>query len=80
VTLLERFVGALLARGRAIDGIAQTLWVSRHTVRDHVKSIFTKLDVSSRPELTAKLFAEQFLPCSRLEPHSLAISQASPPA
>jgi DNA-binding NarL/FixJ family response regulator len=33
-----------------------------HTVRDHVKSIFTKLDVSSRPELTAKLFAEQFLP------------------
>jgi DNA-binding NarL/FixJ family response regulator len=38
------------------------LWLSRHTVRDHVKAIFSKVGVTSRPELTAKLFAEQFLP------------------
>ena len=35
---------------------------ARHTVRDHVKAIFSKVGVTSRPELTAKLFAEQFLP------------------
>ena len=62
LTEREQQVTQLLVRGLAIDEIAQTLWISRHTVRDHVKSIFIKLDVSSRPELTAKLFAEQFLP------------------
>jgi hypothetical protein len=31
-------------------------------VRDDVKAIFTKVGVTSRPELTAKLFAERFLP------------------
>jgi DNA-binding NarL/FixJ family response regulator len=58
----EQQVTQLLVRGLAIDEIAQTLWLSRHTVRDHIKSIFSKVGVTSRPELTAKLFAEQFLP------------------
>ena len=62
LTEREQHITQLLARGLAIDEIAHTLWISRHTVRDHVKSIFSKLRVSSRPELTAKLFAEQFLP------------------
>lgn len=62
LTEREQQVTQLLVRGLAIDEIAQTLWISRHTVRDHVKSIFQKLHVSTRPELTAKLFAEQFLP------------------
>jgi hypothetical protein len=48
-------------RGRAVR-IPVTLWLSRHTVRDHVKAVFSKLGVKSRPELTAKLFAEHFLP------------------
>jgi DNA-binding CsgD family transcriptional regulator len=55
----ERQVTELLVRGLATDEIAQSLWLSRHTVRDHVKTIFAKLDVASRPELTAKLLAEQ---------------------
>jgi hypothetical protein len=45
-----------------VDAECETLWLSRHTVRDHVKAIFAKVGVTSRPELTAKLFAEQFLP------------------
>jgi DNA-binding CsgD family transcriptional regulator len=49
-------------RGLAIDEIAAALWLSRHTVRDHVKAIFGKVGVASRPELTATLFAEHFLP------------------
>ncbi len=62
LTAREQQVTQLLARGLAIDEIAQSLWLSRHTVRDHVKAIFAKVGVSSRPELTAKLFAEHFLP------------------
>jgi DNA-binding CsgD family transcriptional regulator/GAF domain-containing protein len=62
LTERERHVTALLTRGLSIEEIAQTLWVSRHTVRDHVKAIFAKLGVKSRPELTAMLFAEHFLP------------------
>lgn len=66
----EQQVTQLLVRGLATDEIAQALWLSRHTVRDHTKAIFAKLRVSSRPELTAKLFAEQFLP--QIEEHTAA--------
>jgi len=31
------------------------LFISRHTLSDHMKAIFDKLGVSSRPELTALL-------------------------
>ena len=62
LTPREQQVTQLLVRGLTIDEIAQALWLSRHTVRDHTKAIFAKAGVSSRPELTAKLFAEQFLP------------------
>ncbi len=62
LTEREQQVTQLLVKGLAIDEIAQTLWLSRHTVRDYAKTIFAKLGVSSRPELTAKLFAEHFLP------------------
>jgi DNA-binding CsgD family transcriptional regulator len=56
----ERQVTQLLVRGMPIDAISQTLWISRHTVRDHVKAVFAKLGVRSRPELTAMLFHEHF--------------------
>ncbi|WP_206443069.1 helix-turn-helix transcriptional regulator [Candidatus Protofrankia californiensis] len=47
----------LLARaGSATWGMG--CLISRHTVRDHVKSIFAKVAVTSRPELTAALGAE----------------------
>lgn len=49
----EREVAELLIRGLATDEVAERLTISRHTVRDHVKAIFQKAGVSSRPELTA---------------------------
>ena len=58
----ERQVTELLLRGLAIDDIAATLWISRHTVRDYTKAIFAKFAVGSRPELTAKLFHDNYTP------------------
>jgi len=53
----ERQVAALVARGAGTREIAQQLYVSPHTVRDHLKAIFAKLSVSSRGELVATLYA-----------------------
>ncbi|MFE2043380.1 LuxR C-terminal-related transcriptional regulator [Streptomyces sp. NPDC059477] len=41
--------------GRRDDEIAATLVISRHTVKDHVKSIYTKLAVHTRAELLDRL-------------------------
>jgi DNA-binding CsgD family transcriptional regulator len=38
------------------------LFVSPHTVRSHIKTVFGKVGVSSRGELVAKLFAEHYEP------------------
>ena len=51
-----------LARGLGTAEIAKDLHLSAHTVRDHVKSVFGKLGVSSRGELVAKLFAHHYEP------------------
>lgn len=61
----EREVTQLLLHGRAIADIAQELWISPETLRGHVKSVFAKLGVSSRPELAALLSHE---PRSRERP------------
>jgi DNA-binding CsgD family transcriptional regulator len=57
-----REVTELLLRGLPIAAIAADLAISRHTVRDLTKAIFGKLGVTSRPELTAKLYHEHALP------------------
>jgi DNA-binding NarL/FixJ family response regulator len=51
-----------LARGQATKEIADQLYISAHTVRDHIKAIFTKVGVNSRGELVGKLFSEHLLP------------------
>jgi DNA-binding CsgD family transcriptional regulator len=55
LTEREREVTELLVRGLAVKEIAGALAISLHTTRDHVKAIFEKFRVTSRPELTAKL-------------------------
>jgi DNA-binding CsgD family transcriptional regulator len=56
----ERDVVRGLARGMSTAEIAAELFLSAHTVRDYVKSVFEKVGVSSRGELVAKLFAEHY--------------------
>ncbi len=62
LTAREREVVRLLTSGYSRSEIARLLALSGHTVDDHIKRIFAKLDVSSRAELTAKLFFDQHVP------------------
>lgn len=62
LTPRERGVVRLLAAGYTRVEIARTLSLSSHTVDDHIKRVFAKLDVRSRGELTAKLFFDQHVP------------------
>ncbi|MEO3825976.1 helix-turn-helix transcriptional regulator [Actinomadura sp. B10D3] len=55
-------ISQLVARGLTTSGIAAELVISPHTVRDHVKAVFAKAGVSSRGELVARLFAENYWP------------------
>jgi DNA-binding CsgD family transcriptional regulator len=54
----EQQITRLIARGASSADIANELFLSVHTVRDHVKNIFQKVEVTSRGELVAKLYAE----------------------
>jgi DNA-binding CsgD family transcriptional regulator len=61
----EQEVVALLARGSDTATIARTLWISPHTVRDHVKAVFAKVGVSNRQELLSRLFHDELQPAMR---------------
>jgi DNA-binding CsgD family transcriptional regulator len=60
----ELEITQLVARGLATGEIAERLFISPHTVRDHIKVVFDKTRVSSRGELVAKLFTEHYEPSS----------------
>lgn len=62
LTTREREVTELIARGLSTTEIASRLFLSPHTVRDHVKAIFEKVAVASRGELVAKLYTEHYEP------------------
>ncbi|MGW0182432.1 LuxR C-terminal-related transcriptional regulator [Nocardia sp. NPDC003345] len=62
LTRRELEVTELIARGQSTGEIAAALFLSAHTVRDHVKAIFDKVGVTSRGELVAKLFTDHYEP------------------
>ena len=62
VTPREREVATLLAKGCSNAEVAAALVVSPYTVQDHIKSLFEKTGVSSRRELVARVFLDDYLP------------------
>ena len=58
----EREVLQLIAQGRSNREIAEALYVTEHTVKYHVTSLFTKLDVTSRAGAVARAAALGLLP------------------
>ncbi|MEU3167751.1 LuxR C-terminal-related transcriptional regulator [Streptosporangium sp. NPDC006930] len=56
----EQQVIHLIAAGLTTSEIAVRLCLSTHTVRGYLKQIFEKVKVSTRGELTAKIFADHY--------------------
>jgi DNA-binding CsgD family transcriptional regulator len=53
----EREVVAALVAGLDTRAITERLFISRHTVQDHLKSVFQKIGIHSRRELLARFSA-----------------------
>ena len=62
LTPREQEITQAVARGLSNQEIAAELFLSSHTVRDHLKAVFAKVGVGSRGELVAKLFADHYGP------------------
>ena len=57
LTEREAAVALAVLRGRTTLEIATELVISPHTVHDHLRNIFTKLDVGSRQQLAVRLLS-----------------------
>ncbi|MXQ51262.1 hypothetical protein GQ671_08270 [Salinicoccus hispanicus] len=53
----EREVLTLLSKGKNNQEIAETLYISTHTVKNHVTKIFHKLNVSDRVGAISKVYS-----------------------
>ena len=67
----------LAAAARTNREIAQTLFLSVHTVEDNLRRVYGKLGIRSRTELAAK--SRTLLPASRSRGPRFACAQVIPP-
>lgn len=59
LTPRELQVAELVALGRTNAEIGNTLWITENSVKQALKRMFRKLEVSSRAEMVAKLYSTQ---------------------
>jgi DNA-binding CsgD family transcriptional regulator len=62
LTPREEEIVMLVARGLSTRGISASLFISEHTVYNHLRSVFEKAGVHSRREMVKQLFLEGLLP------------------
>lgn len=56
LTVREQQIATLVAQGLTNTQIGVELWITQNTVKQTLKRIFRKLDVSARAELAAKIY------------------------
>lgn len=59
LTPRERDVAGLVAQGLPYKKVAEQLAISDHTVKNHLRSIYDKLDINSRVELAVHAAADR---------------------
>jgi DNA-binding CsgD family transcriptional regulator len=62
LTAREQDIVELVLRGADTNQIAKTLGISENTVQDHLKPVFKKVGVSTRQQLSARIFFEHYAP------------------
>ncbi|MBD1851698.1 helix-turn-helix transcriptional regulator [Cyanobacteria bacterium FACHB-502] len=55
LTLREMQIAELVAQGLTNAQIGAALWITEHTVKQALKRMFRKLEISSRAELVARI-------------------------
>ncbi len=58
----EEELAKLVVRGLSTARISRTLFISEHTVHNHLRSVFEKVGVRSRGELVKRLFFDNLYP------------------
>jgi DNA-binding CsgD family transcriptional regulator len=58
----EEELAKLIVRGLSTTRISRTLFISEHTVNNHLRSVFEKVGVRSRGELVMRLFFDNLYP------------------
>lgn len=61
LTLREREILVLITQGMTNDMMAEKLFISAQTVRNHIKNIYEKLQVHSRAQVVVKAFTEKLI-------------------
>jgi DNA-binding CsgD family transcriptional regulator len=62
LTVREAEIGRLVARGLSTREISGALFISEHTVNNHLRSIFEKAGVNSRRGMVQRLYLEDLMP------------------
>jgi DNA-binding CsgD family transcriptional regulator len=72
LTPRELQIAELVALGRTNAGIGRELWITENSVKQALKRMFRKLEVSSRAEMVAQLSATKYnLPSLKMSPFNL---------